>query len=377
MPFRTDPFRSRAHAATLGQADGGDDGGVVGLRPRGGDPDGQAGGEPRPGRSRRGGPAGGRAREVEEGGGHALVVPTDVAEWPQVEHLAAAAVEHFGRIDTWVNDAGIGIGGLVADTEVAEMERLIRVNLMGTIHGVKAALPYMKRQGAGAFINIGSVVGIRSFPLQATYSASKHGVKGFTEALRMELVREPGAFHVTYIAPAAINTPFFPDARSHLGTEVGAPDPVYDPEVVAESIVFAAEHPRRDIFVGGYGKLLDIMQRISPQLVDFQLLQVDDAEAKLQADGPQEEGADNMFSPADDLGPVHGGYDDRSLSGSFFTRTFEWYPALKPVALGAAALGAFALIRSLTSDPNPRTRIAKETGRKLAKTARATAKRWL
>jgi len=265
-----------------------------------------------------------------------------VAEWPQVEHLAAAAVEHFGRIDTWVNDAGIGIGGLVADTEVAEMERLIRVNLMGTIHGVKAALPYMKRQGAGAFINIGSVVGIRSFPLQATYSASKHGVKGFTEALRMELVREPGAFHVTYIAPAAINTPFFPDARSHLGTEVGAPDPVYDPEVVAESIVFAAENPRRDIFVGGGGKLFDVLQRISPPFVDWLMTSNDKIIRDHYSGRPIR--ADNLFSPPDHPRPVRGPHPDKASSTSHYTRIFEWHPALKPIALGA-----FALIRAASA----------------------------
>lgn len=152
------------------------------------------------------------AAEVERAGGHALVVRTDVAEWPQVERLAAAAVERFGRIDTWVNNAGIGLGGMVADQEVAEIDRLIRVNLMGQVHGVKAALPYMKDQGGGAFINIGSVAGVRTFPLQTMYCASKHAVKGFTEGLRLELEREPGEFHVTYIAPAAINTPFFRSA---------------------------------------------------------------------------------------------------------------------------------------------------------------------
>jgi short-subunit dehydrogenase len=163
------------------------------------------------------------AREVERVGGRSLAVVTDVAEWPQVERLAKVAFDHYGRIDTWVNDAGIGLGGRIEDTDVSEMERLIRVNLMGQIHGVKAALPYMKQQKAGAFINIGSVAGVRTFPLQTTYCASKHAVKSFTEGLRLELDREPGEYHVTYIAPAAINTPFFPTARSKFGTEINPP----------------------------------------------------------------------------------------------------------------------------------------------------------
>src|SRR4051794_10212327 len=110
------------------------------------------------------------AAEVEQEGGRAHVVPTDVADWPQVERLAREAVERFGRIDTWVNDAGITIGGTVEAHEIEEIERIVRVNLLGQVFGVKAALPYMKRQGSGAFINLASVAGVRAFPLQTIYS---------------------------------------------------------------------------------------------------------------------------------------------------------------------------------------------------------------
>src|SRR5262249_51659449 len=102
---------------------------------------------------------------------------------------------------TWVNDAGVSLGGTVEATQIDEIERLIRVNLLGTIFGVKAALPYMKRQGGGTIINIGSVAGVRAFPIQTTYSATKHGIEGFPEGLRLELPRERGDFHVPYIAP--------------------------------------------------------------------------------------------------------------------------------------------------------------------------------
>jgi len=288
------------------------------------------------------------AAEVERGGGHALVVPTDVAEWPAVERLAAAAVENFGRIDTWVNDAGIGVVGPVADAEVAELDRLIRVNLMGMIHGVKAALPHMQAQRGGAFINIGSVAGVRSFPLQATYSATKHAVKGFTEALRLELQHlEPGEFHVTYIAPAAINTPFFNDARTKFDTEAAPPPPVYEPEVVAESIVFAAENPRRDIFVGGGGKLFDILQRISPPLVDWLMTRGDMIFKEQVSDRPS--GPDNLFTPPGHPRTVHGTHDAKANSTSLYTKVFEWHPALKPIALGALALGALALVRAASA----------------------------
>lgn len=287
------------------------------------------------------------AAEVERSGGRALVVPTDVAEWPQVERLARAAVDHFGRIDTWVNDAGIGIGGTIEDTTVEEIDRLIRVNLMGQVHGVKAALPYMKRQGSGAFINVGSVAGVRTFPLQTAYCASKHGVKALTEGLRLELDREPGDYHVTYIAPAAINTPFFPDARSKFGTEVEPPSPVYDPEVVAESIVFAAENPRRDIFVGGGGKLFDILQRISPPMVDWLMTRGDMIFKEQVSDRPKI-GPGNLTRPPAHPREVRGPHPEKAHSTSYYTKIFEWHPALKPVALGVAALGAVALVRNAT-----------------------------
>jgi len=314
------------------------------------------------------------AGEIKSAGGRVHVVLTDVAEADQVEHLADEAIREFGRIDTWVNNAGFGHAAHVEDMKAEEITRLMQVNVCGLIFGTKAAITRMKPQGGGTIINLGSVVSVRGIPIQSVYCASKHAIKGFTEAVRLEQERQKSGITFTLICPAVINTPFYNHAKSDTGKKLTPFDPIYPPEVVAESIVFAAENPRREIFVGGYGKLLDIMQRISPKLVDFQLLQIDDAEAKLQADGPQEEGMDNMFTPAHDRGPVHGGYDDRSLSGSIYTKTFEWYPILKPIALGSAALGAFAVIRALTANPHPYTRAARGTGQKLAQTTKATAK---
>ena len=291
------------------------------------------------------------AREIEAHGGSALVVPTDVADWEQVQALAKAAFDKYGRIDTWINDAGVGIAGLIADVDVADYQRLVQVNLMGTIHGVKAALPYMRQAGGGAFINIGSVAGVRTFPLQTVYSATKHGVKSFTEGLRLELQREPGEYHVTYIAPAAINTPFFSDAKAKLGgVQVAAPAPVYEPQVVAESIVFAAENPRRDIFVGGGGKLFDILQRISPGFVDWLITRNDMIFQEQISDKPAT--PDNLYEPPPRPRSVEGEYHEKAYSTSLYTKVFEWNPVLKPIALGVAALGVAALIRGATK-PRP------------------------
>jgi short-subunit dehydrogenase len=284
------------------------------------------------------------AREVEAAGGRARAVPTDVAEWDQVRRLAEAAVARFGGIDTWVNNAGVSLGGLVEDCEVEEIERLIRVNFLGQIHGVKAAWPHMKARKQGAFINVGSIAGTRTFPLQTVYSASKAGVRGFTEGLRLELRREPGEFHVTYIAPGSIDTPIFPDSRSKFGTQLRPPRPVYDATTVAESIVFAAEHPRRDILVGGGAKMFEVLQRISPSFVDW-FIGFRDAGIKEQtSDRPS--GPDNLFTPPPGPRRVDGDYPERRYATSLYTKVFEHRPLLKPIAVGALAVGAVALIRA-------------------------------
>ena len=283
------------------------------------------------------------ARDVELAGGRALAVPTDVADWSQVEALARAAVDHFGRIDTWVNDAGVAIGGTVEETEIAEIERIFSVNVLGVLHGVKAALPHMTRQGGGTIINVGSVAGVRAFPIQSVYSATKHAVKGLTEGLRLELWKKGGDFHITYIAPAAIDTPLFPQARTKFGTQLGPPPPIYDPRIVAESIVFAAEHPRRDIFVGGAAKMFDIMERISPSFTDWYLMKGGIFEQQI-TDLPHDE-ADNLYEPPPEPRTSRGGYSGQAHSTSWYTRIFEWHPILKPVAVGALALGAAALLR--------------------------------
>jgi len=159
------------------------------------------------------------AREVERLGGRACVVATDVAEWDQVERLALEAVDSFGRIDTWVNNAAASEYATVEEMTVGEIERQIQVILVSQIYGMKAALPHMKRRGQGTIINNASGFAKRSVPLQAAYCAAKHGIKGFTDALRLELKHEKSGVNVTLLMPSSINTPFFGHARSRLGAK--------------------------------------------------------------------------------------------------------------------------------------------------------------
>ena len=283
------------------------------------------------------------AREVEAGGGRALVVPTDVAVSAQVFRLAEEAVNHFGRIDTWVNNAAVSEYGTLEEISLEEIERIVAVNLLGTIYGIKAALPHLQRAG-GAIINIGSVLSDRAVPLQSTYCATKHAVKGFTEAVRMELAHERAGVHLTLIKPAVINTPYYNHARSKMGVEPRAMFPVYEPELVAEAILHAAQHPVRDIVVGDGGKVLTELQRLSPSLLDRLMLMGGSAIKLQQKEEPPRPG-DNLFTPMDEAGAVTGEYSHRSTDFSPFTRHLEFYPNRKRLLLAAAALGALALLR--------------------------------
>jgi short-subunit dehydrogenase len=302
------------------------------------------------------------AREVEAAGGRALVVLTDVAASEQVLRLAEEAVNHFGRIDTWVNNAAVSEYGTIEEISLEEIERVVQVNLLGTIYGIRAALPHLKRTGGGAIINVGSVLSDRAVPLQSTYCATKHAVKGFTEAIRMELEREQAGIHLTLIKPAVINTPYYNHARTRMGVEPRAMFPVYEPLLVAEAIIHAAAHPVRDIVVGDGGKVLSVLQRISPSLLD-RLMLLGGAAFKLQQSDEPPRPGDNLFTPMDEAGAIRGEYTHRSTTFSPFTRHLEPHPNRKRLLLAAAALGAFALIRRGKSDERERSERGTNKGR--------------
>jgi short-subunit dehydrogenase len=284
------------------------------------------------------------SKEIERLGGQALVVKTDVGEWNQVEQLAQATVDRFGRIDTWVNNAAATIYATVEEMTIEEVKRTIQVILMSQIYGMKAALPHMKRQRYGTIINNASIFAQRSVPLQASYCAAKHGIAGFTEALRLELEHEHSGITVTLLMPSSINTPLFTHARSKLGVKPQPIPPIYEPHVVAEAILFAAEHSRRDIVVGGAGKLLAVMQRISPSLLDrFMLMR--GQMFKLQQTTQPDDGQDNLFAPMDGTGSTTGEFDYRSKSTSLYTRYLDQYPLRKRVLLTAMMAGVATLLR--------------------------------
>jgi short-subunit dehydrogenase len=279
------------------------------------------------------------AHEIEQRGGRAHVIPTDVAEWDQVANLAKETAMTFGRIDTWVNNAAVAVLGTIEETSIEEIEQVMQVTLMGQIYGMKAALPYMRSNGGGTIINIGSVLSKRSIPLQGPYCAAKHGVKGFTETLRLELQHARANINVTLIMPASINTPFYSHAHSNMEVKPQPISPVYEPEIVAEAILHAAQHPQRDIYIGGAGKMFELMEKISPKLTDWYMLQ-NGRMFKQQKSNQPYIGRSNLFEPMVGTGAVHGEFGDKALPDSPYTRYFELYTGWKAILLPAVLLGA-------------------------------------
>ncbi|MFN2607407.1 MAG: SDR family oxidoreductase [Acidimicrobiales bacterium] len=205
---------------------------------------------------------------VREVGGHRLATATaDAADPDQVEAVAAVAEERFGAIHTWAHVAGVAAYGRFEDMTPDEFRRVVEVDLLGPVWGARAALPRLRR-GGGALVVVSSEVAKRGFPLASSYSAAKHGVDGFLEALRVELQHERVPVSVTQVMPAAVSTPFFEHARTRLGVRPSGPPPVYSAETVADAILSAAERPRRDVAVGSAAKLQIALQRLSPRLVD-------------------------------------------------------------------------------------------------------------
>jgi hypothetical protein len=177
------------------------------------------------------------------------------------------ANQAFGGFDTWINNAGVSIYGNLANTSLEDHRKLFETNYWGVVHGSLAAAEHLATRG-GSIINIGSVLSDRAIPVQGAYSASKHAVKGFTDAFRMELEEAGVPISVTLIKPSAIDTPYKEHAKNYLPVEPNNPPPVYAPDVVADAILHCAEHPTRDVIVGGGGKGLSVIGQRAPRCTD-------------------------------------------------------------------------------------------------------------
>jgi short-subunit dehydrogenase len=210
---------------------------------------------------------------IRTAGGVAVAVHADVAREEELLTVARKAQDEFGGFDTWVNNAGVSIYGRIEDVPLDDFKRLFDTNFWGVVNGSRIALDRLrarlvgKNGPGGAIINIGSCLSDRAIPLQGMYCASKHAVKGFTDALRMEVEEAKLPVAVTLIKPGAIDTPYIRHAKNYLPEEPMNPPPVYAPETVARAILHAATHPTRDIVVGAGGKALSLMDQF-PRFAD-------------------------------------------------------------------------------------------------------------
>ncbi|PSB09038.1 short-chain dehydrogenase [filamentous cyanobacterium CCP1] len=275
--------------------------------------------------------------EIQDLGGEAIAVPADASIFEQVKAVADKAVEEFGRLDTWIHAAAVNLYATFEQTQPDEFKRVMDINAMGQVYGAMAALPYLKQQG-GALIHISSVEARRALPYHSAYAAAKHAIDGFLEVLRVELKHEKTPVSVTNIMPASINTPLFNKARSKIGVKPQGLPPIYKPEAVAEAILYAAEHPTRELVVGGAGQAIQWMERLSPSLTDalmnrvgFQLQQTNEPKAETEPD--------NLDAPIAGYNTVVGDFSEQARS-SLFT-WLEIHPAAKWGIL--AALGVFII----------------------------------
>ncbi len=207
-------------------------------------------------------------QRINASGGEAIHVVADVANRGEVEQIAQAAISRFGRIDTWINNAGLSIYGRLHEVSDEDNRRLFDVNFWGVVYGSLVALPHLARQG-GVLINVGSEVSEAVVPLQGMYSASKHAVKGFTDALRVEVEEvDEAPVSITLIQPTAVDTPFPEHAKNFMDKEPKLPTPMIDPEKVAEAILKAAVKPERAVKVGAMAKMNTMTAKLAPGLGD-------------------------------------------------------------------------------------------------------------
>jgi len=304
--------------------------------------------------------------EITSAGGDALAVPADVTDYSSMQHLAAEAVRRYGRIDTWAHIAGVSVYGYFTDLEPAEFARVIETDLIGVAHGARAALPHLT-ETKGGFIGVSSVLAKRSVPLQSAYCAAKHGVDGFLESLRMDLHAQKIPVTISQVLPSAINTPFFNNARTRMGVQPLGLPPLYEPRVVAAAIRYVAVQPKRDFIVGGQGKILLVMQRLSPALTDvvtfpFALLGQKTRKPKTPSD------ANNLVAPVPANDHVEGDFTALSQPGSVLD-WFDMHPRVRTGAFVGAAASATALIFARGNRRDAATTDAEKT---IAHTTNAT-----
>ena len=256
------------------------------------------------------------AREVEELGGEALVLPTDVADAERVEHAATSVEQRFGPIDIWINNAMVSVFSPIHAMEPGDYKRVTEVTYLGYVHGTLAALKRMRPRDRGVIVQVGSALAYRGIPLQSAYCAAKHAMEGFTESLRCELIHEGSQIHVTMVHMPALNTPQFNWSKSRMDRKAQPVPPIYQPEVAADAIVWAVQHRRRQWYVGAPTPIVVWGNKFFPGLGDWYLGRTGyDSQQRDVPEDPQR--PHNLHDPVAGDFAAHGDFDDKAHSSSW------------------------------------------------------------
>jgi NAD(P)-dependent dehydrogenase (short-subunit alcohol dehydrogenase family) len=280
----------------------------------------------------------GAAKDVTAAGGTPLPIEVDVADYDQVEAAAARVEQELGPIDTWVNVAFSSVFAPFTEIEPAEFKRTTEVTYLGYVYGTRAALDRMKPRDHGTIVQVGSALAYRGIPLQSAYCGAKHAIQGFHDSLRCELLHDKSKVRVTMVQMPAVNTPQFDWVLSKLPKHPQPVPPIYQPEVAADAVVYAADHPRRrEYWVGAPTAATLIANKFVAGLLDQYLART--GYKSQQADEPPAKAA-NLWEPSDedrDYG-AHGSFDDRATPRSYQV----WAARHRNPILGTLAAGAAA-----------------------------------
>jgi NAD(P)-dependent dehydrogenase (short-subunit alcohol dehydrogenase family) len=286
----------------------------------------------------------GARREIERAGGKALVLPTDVASPEQVEAAAQAVEENFGPIDIWINNAMVSVFSPIKEMTPEEFKRVTDVTYLGAVYGTLSALRRMLPRDRGVIVEVGSALAYRGIPLQAAYCGAKHALQGFVDSLRCELLHDQSRVRVTMVQLPALNTPQFSWVKSRLPCKPQPVPPIFQPEVAADAIVWAAFHERPELYVGWPTVKAIVGNKIAPRFADWYLSR-QGYEAQ-QTDEPVDPGrVDNLWEPVPGDHGAHGDFAARSLPSSWQFRL-----AKHKTGLALAGLTIVAALLSLAKD---------------------------
>jgi NAD(P)-dependent dehydrogenase (short-subunit alcohol dehydrogenase family) len=282
-------------------------------------------------------------REVEEMGGRALALPTDVADADRVEAAAAEVEEKFGPVDVWINNAMTSVFSPIKEMRPEEFKRVTEVTYLGVVYGTLAALKRMLPRDRGVIVQVGSALAYRGIPLQAAYCGAKHAIQGFVESLRCELLHDKSNVRVTMVQMPALNTPQFRWVKSRLPHKAQPVPPIFQPEVAARAIHYAAHHDRREMYVGMPTVEAIVGAKIAPGLLDHYLART--GYESQQTDEPADPNRpNNLWEPVPGDHGAHGVFDDRASDHSLqlWADTHRGLLALVGLGLAGAAYAVFS-----------------------------------